>query len=81
MGPEHPPLLYFRKMAMVKGQILFSTLAVNAGSTVQTMHNVSITRLSTSELNCVAKWIRPSRMLGRKGCNTWVLSEIFSWSQ
>lgn len=75
------PLLYLRNIAMVKGQILFSMLAVNAASTVHTMHSVSITRFSTSELNWVARWIRPSRMLGRKGCNTWVLSEIFSWSQ
>lgn len=75
------PLLYFRKMAMVKGQILLSMLAVNSGSTVQTMHKVSITRLRTSELNWAARWIRPSRMLGRKGWSTCVLSETFSWSQ
>lgn len=48
---EFIPLLYLRNIAMVKGQILFSMLAVNAGSTVHTMHRVSITRFSTSELN------------------------------
>ena len=80
-APPRVPLLYFRKMAMVKGQILLSRLAVNSGSTVQTMHRVSITRLRTSELNWAARWIRPSRMLGRKGCSTAVLSETFSWSQ
>lgn len=53
--PDGIPLLYFRKMAMVKGQILLSTLAVNSGSTVQTMHRVSITRLRTSELNWAAR--------------------------
>ena len=52
---------------MVKGQTLLSTLAVNSGSTVQTTHSVSITRLRTSALNWAARWIRPSRMLGRKG--------------
>lgn len=62
---EYVPLLYLRKIAMVKGQILFSTLAVKAGSTVQTMQSVSITRFRTSELNWAAKWMRPSRILGR----------------
>lgn len=66
---------------MVRGQILFSALVVNAGSTVQTMHRVSMTRVSTSELNWAASWIRPSRMLGRKGCSMCVLSDSFSWSQ
>ena len=80
-APPRVPLLYFRKMAMVKGQILLSMLAVNSGSTVQTMHRVSITRLRTSELNWAARWIRPSRTLGRKGRSTAVLSETFSWSQ
>lgn len=61
------PLLYLRKMAMVRGQILFSALVVKAGSTVQTMHRVSMTRVSTSELNWAASWTSPSRMLGRKG--------------
>lgn len=75
------PLLYLRKMAMVRGQILFSALVVKAGLTVQTMHSVSMTRVSTSELNWAASWTSPSRMLGRKGCRTWVLSDSFSWSQ
>lgn len=75
------PLLYFRKMAMVRGQILLSALVVNAGSTVQTMHSVSMTSVSTSELNWVANWTSPSRMLGRKGWRTCVLSDSFSWSQ
>lgn len=61
------PLLYLRKMAMVRGQILFSALVVKAGSTVHTMHRVSMTRVSTSELNWAASWTSPSRMLGRKG--------------
>lgn len=61
------PLLYLRKMAMVRGQILFSALVVKAGSTVQTMHSVSMTRVSTSELNWAASCTSPSRMLGRKG--------------
>lgn len=74
-------MLYLRKMAMVKGQILLSTLAVNSGSTVHTMHSVSITRLRTSALNCAARWMRPSSTLGRKGWRTCVLSEAFSWSQ
>lgn len=72
------PLLYLRKMAMVRGQILFSALVVKAGLTVQTMHSVSMTRVSTSELNWAASWTSPSRMLGRKGCRTWVLSDSFS---
>ena len=80
-GPARVPLLCFRKTAMVKGQTLLSTLAVNSGSTVQTTHSVSITRLRTSALNWAARWIRPSRMLGRKGRSTAVLSETFSWSQ
>lgn len=45
------PLLYLRKIAMVRGQILFSALVVKAGSTVQTIQRVSITRVRTSELN------------------------------
>lgn len=72
------PLLYLRKMAMVRGQILFSALVVKAGLTVQTMHSVSMTSVSTSELNWAASWIRPSRMLWRKGCRMWVLSDSFS---
>lgn len=60
---------------------MFSALVVKAGLTVQTMHSVSMTRVSTSELNWAASWTRPSRMLGRKGCRTWVLSDSFSWSQ
>lgn len=39
---------------MVRGQILFSALVVNAGLTVQTMHSVSMTSVSTSELNWAA---------------------------
>lgn len=45
------PLLYLRKMAIVSGQILFSALVVKAGSTVQTIQRVSMTKVSTSELN------------------------------
>lgn len=75
------PLLYLRNMAMVRGQILFSALVVKAGSTVQTMHRVSMTRVSTSELNWAASWTSPSRTLGRNGWRTWVLSDSFSWSQ
>lgn len=80
-GASQVPLLYLRKMAMVRGQILFSALVVNAGSTVQTMHSVSMTSVSTSELNWAASWTSPSRMLGRKGWMTCVLSDSFSWSQ
>jgi hypothetical protein len=68
-------------MAMVSGQILFSALVVKAASTVHTMHRVSMTSVSTSELNWAASCTSPSRMLGRKGCSTWVLSDSFSWSQ
>ena len=75
------PLLYLSRMAMVRGQILFSALVVKAGSTVQTMQRVSSTRVSTSELNWAASCTSPSSTLGRKGCSTWVLSDSFSWSQ
>lgn len=78
MSAAAVPLLYLRKMAMVRGQILFSALVVKAGLTVQTMHRVSMTRVSTSELNWAASWTSPSRTLGRKGCRTWVLSDSFS---
>lgn len=81
VGKVNKPLLYLRKIAMVRGQILFSALVVKAGSTVQTMHRVSMTSVSTSELNWAASWTRPSRMLGRKGWSMCVLSESFSWSQ
>lgn len=75
------PLLYLRKMAIVRGQILFSALVVKAGSTVQTMQRVSITKVRTSELNWVASCTNPSKILGRYGCKTCVLSDNFSWSQ
>lgn len=45
------PLLYLRKMAIVRGQILFSALVVKAGSTVHRMQRVSMTKVRTSELN------------------------------
>ena len=63
---------------MVRGQILFSALVVKAESMVQTMHSVSITSVSTSELNWAASWTSPSRMLGRKGWRTCVLSDSFN---
>lgn len=68
-------------MAMVRGQILFSALVVKAGSTVQTIHSVSMTRVRTSELNWAASCTSPSRTAGRNGCRTWVLSDSFNWSQ
>lgn len=58
-------MLYLRKTAIVRGQILFSALVVKAGSKVHTMHSVSMTSASTSELNWVASWTSPSRTLGR----------------
>lgn len=66
---------------MVRGQILFSALVVNAGSTVQTIQRVSMTKVRTSELNWAASCTSPSRTLGRNGCRTCVLSDSLSWSQ
>ncbi len=75
------PLLYLRKMAIVRGQILFSALVVKAGSTVQTIQRVSMTKVRTSELNWAASCTSPSKTLGRNGCRTCVLSDSLSWSQ
>lgn len=65
-------------MAIVSGQILFSALVVKDGSTVQTMQRVSMTSVSTSELNWAASWTSPSNMLGRKGWRICVLSDSFN---
>lgn len=75
------PLLYLRKIAMVRGQILFSALVVKAGSTVQTIQRVSMTKVRTSELNWAASCTSPSKTLGRNGCRTCVHSDSLSWSQ